>query len=98
MMLEITRWDEETETNHRGLIKDAQFKLQSNSELVQREVFDALFNSYLDKDWKRCKILCHLWIERFPGDVIVNGLAERLSLHDFKCPEMWPGFHEHTEK
>ena len=98
MMLEITRWDEETETKYRGLIKDAQFKLQSNSELVQREVFDALFNSYLDKDWKRCKILCHLWIERFPGDVIVNGLAERLSLHDFQCPEMWPGFHEHTEK
>jgi hypothetical protein len=25
-------------------------------------------------------------------------LAERLSLHDFQCPEMWPGFHEHTEK
>lgn len=97
-LLEITQWNEETDTNYRGLIKNAQSKLQSNSELVQREVFDLLFNLYIDKDWKICKILCHLWIERFPGDVIVNGLAERLSLQDFQCPEMWPGFHSFKEK
>ena len=97
-LLEITMWDKETETNYRGLIKDAQSKLQSTSELVQREVFDALFNSYIDKDWRRCKILCHLWIERFPGDVIVIGLAERLSLHDFQCPETFLGYNSLTEK
>ena len=97
-LLEITMWDKETETNYRGLIKDAQSKLQSTSELVQREVFDALFNSYIDKDWRRCKILCHLWIERFPGDVIVNGLAERLCVHDFQCPETFLGYNSLTEK
>ncbi|KAL3809957.1 hypothetical protein ACHAXA_011399 [Cyclostephanos tholiformis] len=93
MLLDITLWEEQTENTYRGLISDAQFKLKSNSELVQREVFDALFNSYIDRDWKRCSILCHLWMEKFPGDVIVNGLAERLSLYDFQCPNEWPGFH-----
>jgi len=97
-LLEITSWDKEIEINYRGLIKDAQSKLQSNTELVQREVYDALFNSYLDKDWNRCKIFCHLWIQRFPGDDIVNCLVEMLGRHNFRCPETWPGFHALTEK
>ena len=86
-LLEITSWDEETEFNYRGLIKDAQSKLKSNTELVHKEVYDALFNAYLDSDWlsksnlKRAtfffifltmllagaKILCHLWLQHFPG-------------------------------
>jgi len=91
-LLDATSWDEEEEINYRGLIKDTQSKLMSNTELAQREVYDALFNSYLDKDWKRCKIFCHLWIKHIPGDTIVNCLADKLSNHDWQCPEMWPGF------
>jgi len=97
-LLETTSWSKGTETKYRGLIEDAKSKLQSNTELVQREVFDAMFNSYLDHDWIRCQILCHLWIQRFPGDVIVNCLVEMLGRHNFKCPETWPGFHALSEK
>lgn len=97
-LLQSTSWGEETEVNYRGLIKDAESKLQSETELVQREVYDALFNSYLDKDWQRCQIFCNLWIKRFPGDVIVNCLVQQLSTHHFQCPDDWPGFHKLTEK
>ncbi|KAL7553381.1 hypothetical protein ACHAWF_017532 [Thalassiosira exigua] len=97
-LLDATSWDDQTESKYRGLIKDAQTKLDSSTELVQREVYDALFNSYLDKDWNRCKIFCHLWMKRFPGDVIVTCLVEQLSSNDFQCPETWPGYHALTEK
>jgi class 3 adenylate cyclase len=97
-LLEVTSWDEETEANYRGLIQDARSKLQSNTELVQREVYDALFNSYLDQDWSRCKIFCHLWIQRFPGDAIASCLIETLSKHSWRVPDDWPGYHALTEK
>ena len=101
-LLEITTYDQETEVKYRGLIQDAQAKLQSSTELAQREVYDACFNSYLDKDWTRCKILCHLWIRAFPADPLVNGLAEQMYQHNnFICPNDWPGqqfYHEMTSK
>ena len=97
-LLTITSWDKETENEYSGLINDIISKLDSEPEIVQREVFDALFNSYLDKDWKRCKIFCHLWMKKFPGDPIVNKLIDQLSEHNFKCPSTWPGFHALTEK
>ena len=43
-MLEITSYDEETEAKYKGLIIDAESKLQSATELAQREVYDQLFN------------------------------------------------------
>ena len=97
-LLKTTSLSEDVENEYDGLIKDAQSKLETKTDLVQREVYDALFNSYLDKDWKRCKIFCHLWMKRFPGDVIVHRLVEQLSKHDFQCPKTWPGFHVLTEK
>lgn len=99
-LLEITTYDEETEMNYRGLIQDAKNKLQASStELAQREVYDALFNSYLDKDWARCKIYCHIWIQHFPGDALVNGLAEQMyRINNFVCPDDWQGYYKMTGK
>lgn len=98
-LLEMTSWDKDAE--YRGLIEDAQSKLTSSGRLgdrLQREVYDALFNSYLDGDWARARVLCRLWCVRFPGDVVVAGLVARLGRHDFRCPDTWPGFHALTEK
>eukprot|EP01082_Thalassiosira_pseudonana_P001598 g1164.t1 g1164 contig10:1517111-1521355(-) len=97
-LIELTSWDEATEHDYNGLIKDARSKLESETELVQREVFDALFNSYIDRDWHRCKIFCHLWMKRFPSDPIVVGLVNMLAKQDFKCPISWPGYHVLMEK
>lgn len=97
-LLKITSWDSETDIENKGLIDDIISKINSQNELVQREVFDALFNTYLDKDWKRCKIYCHLWIEHFPSDPVVNRMIEKLSTENFECPPSWPGFHVFMEK
>ena len=43
-LLEITSYDGETEAKYKGLIIDAESKLQSATELAQREVYDQLFN------------------------------------------------------
>ena len=94
-LLEMTSWDKENK--YRGLIEDAQSKLRLGDR-SQREVYDALFNSYLDGDWARARVLCRLWCVRFPGDVVVAGLVARLGQHDFRCPDTWPGFHALTEK
>jgi class 3 adenylate cyclase len=97
-LLDLTTWDAETDQAYNGLINDAKSKLSSERELVQREVYDALFNSYLDRDWNRCKIFCHLWMKKFPGDPVVICMVNHLSKYHFQCPESWPGFHELTEK
>ena len=97
-LLELTTWDNETDKAYNGLINDAKSKLASERELVQKEVYDALFNSYLDRDWSRCKIFCHLWMEKFPGDPLVICMVNHLLRHHFRCPESWPGFHALTEK
>jgi hypothetical protein len=97
-LLLTTSWDDETDQTYNGLINDARSKLSSERELAQREVYDALFNSYLDRDWNRCKIFCHLWMKKFPGDNVVACLVNHLSKHNFECPLSWPGFHVLTEK
>ncbi|KAL3776418.1 hypothetical protein ACHAWO_007834 [Cyclotella atomus] len=97
-LLELTTWDDKTDKAYYGLINDAKSKLCSERELVQREVYDALFNSYLDRDWNRCKIFCHLWMEKFPGDPVVICMVNHLSKYNFHCPESWPGFHALSEK
>eukprot|EP00956_Cyclotella_meneghiniana_P034476 scaffold105349_cov72-Cyclotella_meneghiniana.AAC.2 len=97
-MLELTAWDDETDRAYNGLINDAKSKISSERELVQREVYDALFNSYLDCDWNRCKIFCHLWVAKFPRDPVVICMINHLSNYQFQCPESWPGFHALDEK
>lgn len=98
-LLEMTSLDEDAAgEKYRGLIEEAKSKLQSDTEVVQREVYDSMFNSYLDRDWNRCKVICHLWLKRFPGDVIVKELVEMLGEHDFQCPDSWPGYHALASK
>ena len=97
-LLELTAWDDETDRAYNGLINDAKSKISSDRELVQREVYDALFNSYLDCDWNRCKIICHLWLKKFPSDPVVICMINHLSKYQFQCPESWPGFHALSEK
>eukprot|EP00804_Cyclotella_cryptica_P006131 CCRYP_018429-RA/>CCRYP_018429-RA protein AED:0.03 eAED:0.03 QI:3227/0/0.5/1/0/0/2/0/1348 len=97
-LLSTTSWDDETDHAYYGLINDARSKLSSERELAQREVYDALFNSYLDRDWNRCKIFCHLWMKKFPGDPVVVCLVNHLSKNNFECPLSWPGYHALTEK
>jgi class 3 adenylate cyclase len=65
--------------------------LQSDKTFLIREVYDAAFNSYIDGNWKKCKILLHLWLEKFPGDILVQNLIRYLMRHDFICPDEWNG-------
>lgn len=97
-LLRLTAYDETTKEKYRGLLADAQAKLDSTSDLAHREVYDFLFNSYLDRAWTRCRLLCHIWLKSFPADAIVHCLVKHLALHDFECPDDWPGYHRLTDK
>mmetsp|Transcript_39068 Transcript_39068/g.47004 ORF Transcript_39068/g.47004 Transcript_39068/m.47004 type:complete len:1389 (-) Transcript_39068:157-4323(-) len=77
---------------------DINESLNSEISSVVREVYDRAFNAYLDGDWGKCKILCHMWVTKFPGDVLSHALIEHMILHKFKCPEGWMGYHALTEK
>ncbi|EJK63599.1 hypothetical protein THAOC_15730, partial [Thalassiosira oceanica] len=73
-LLRLTTCDETVQDKYRGLLADAQAKPDSTSELAHREVYDFLFNSYLDRAWTRCRLLCHIWLKSFPADAIVHCL------------------------
>ena len=96
-LVAMTSWDEDTENDYRGLIRDAQSKIDSDNEISHRDLYDGLMNAYLDKDWTMCKIYSHLWIKKWPGDRIVVALIEELSRHNFICPDDWQ-CHKLTEK
>ena len=97
-LLRLTAYDETVQDKYRGLLADVQAKLDSSSELAHREVYDFLFNSYLDRAWNRCRLLCHIWLKTFPADAIVHSLVKHLAVHDFQCPDNWPGYHRLTDK
>lgn len=72
--------------------------LQSDKNLLIRDVYDVAFNAYLDGEWGKCKILFHLWLEKFPGDTIIQVLVKYLMSHNFVRPEGWSGFHALSAK
>jgi class 3 adenylate cyclase len=87
-----TSWKSKEEVIGEGInITEIIKSLQSDKTLLIREVYDAAFNLYIDGNWKKCKILLHLWLEKFPGDVLVQNLIRYLMRHDFICPDEWNG-------
>lgn len=97
--LVATSWKGEQELSNAGVDIDPIIKaLQSERYLEIRSVYDEAFNAYLDGNWKRCKIIFHLWMEKFPGDVIVHVLVDYLMKNSFLCPSDWPGYHKLISK
>lgn len=98
-LLAATSWQDEAELNRAQVDITSIIKsLRSKKTVDVREVYDQAFNAYLDGKWVRCKVLCHLWMERFPSDVVVQVLVEFLMKHNFQCPQSWQGFHALREK
>ena len=87
-----TSWDGEEEIKALGLdLSDIIKALQSDKTLLIREIYEIAFNAYVDGEWEKCKVLIHLWLEKFPGDVIVQVLAKFLMSFNFERPEKWEG-------
>ena len=89
-LMSATSWENEDEIkrlkiNFEGLRQ----ALQSDKNLLIREVYDSAFNAYLDGQWGKCKVIFHLWLEKFPGDVIVQVLVKYLMSFNFHCPKDW---------
>ena len=98
-LIKSTSWSDGSELRNAGVdITEVTNAFNSGMSLCVREVYDDLFNAFLDGKWNRCKILCRLWMERFPGDVIVHNIVEYLQRHSFECPSDWSGYHALTEK
>jgi len=93
-ILIATSWEGKEEIDNLGIDLTEILKvLQSDKSLVIREIYETAFNAYLDGEWGKCKVLFHLWLERFPGDKIVQSLARFLMAHNFTCPNDWKGQH-----
>ena len=98
-LLAATSWKDEAELDRVGVdVRPVLRSLQSEKLRELREVYDRTFDAYIDGKWGRCKVLCHLWMERFPGDAAVHVLTEFLWKHDFHCPEDWRGYHALRDK
>ena len=67
--------------------------LQSDKTFLIKEVYEVAFNAYVDGEWGKCKVLFHLWLEKFPGDVVVQFLTTFLMSYNFQCPTHWQGQH-----
>ena len=93
-MMTATSWKNKEEIESLDLDLTATLKaLKSDKSLLIRDVYDVAFNAYLDGDWGKCKILFHLWLEKFPGDTIIQVIVKFLMTQNFECPENWSGFH-----
>lgn len=93
-MMTSTSWKDKDEIHRLGLDLTVTLKaLKSDKNLLIRDVYDAAFNAYLDGEWGKCKVLFHLWLEKFPGDTIIQLIVRYLMSHNFECPESWSGFH-----
>ena len=98
-LIKSTSWRDGSELRQAAVdITEVTNAFNSGMSLCIREVYDDLFNAFLDGKWHRCKILCRLWMERFPGDAIVHNIVEYLRRHSFECPSDWAGYHALTEK
>ena len=98
-LLQATSWNGESELVAAGVDVNVVLKsLKSTKNVTIREVYEQAFNAYLDGKWKKSKFLWHLWMEKFPGDVITHVLVRYLMKYDFDCPVGWKGYHPLTEK
>jgi len=98
-LFEATEWHKEEDAVNAGLnIKDIAGMLDSTKEVIVRQVYEMAFHSYIDGDWEKCKCIFHMWIEKFPGDVLAQVLIERLMKLKFVVPEDWQGYHSLSEK
>jgi len=98
-LMYVTSWKNKEEVAHLGIDVNAILKmLMSENNLLIREVYDRAFNAYLDREWNKSKVILHLWLEKFPGDIIAQTLVEYLMKFNFECPLDWPGHHILNEK
>ena len=98
-LFEATEWLKEEDAINAGLnIKDISGMLDSTKEVIVRQVYEMAFHSYIDGDWEKCKYIFHMWIEKFPGDILAQVLVERLMKSKFQVPENWAGYHNLSEK
>jgi len=98
-LFEATEWMKEEDAVNAGInIKDVTGMLDSTKEVIVRQVYEMAFHSYVDGDWEKCKYLFHMWIERFPGDILAQVLIERLMLSEFIAPTDWAGYRSLSEK
>ena len=98
-LINSTSWRDGSEIRQAGVdITEVTNAFNSGMSLCVREVYDDLFNAFLDGKWNRCKILCRLWMEQFPGDVLVHTIVEYCKKTSFVCPPDWAGYHALTEK
>ena len=93
-LMTATSWENKEEIEKLGIDLTATLKaLQSDKNLLIRDVYDVAFNAYLDGEWGKSKVLFHLWLEKFPGDTIIQLIVNYLMSHNFECPKSWTGFH-----
>jgi TolA-binding protein len=93
-LMTATSWENKEEIEKLGIDLTATLKaLQSDKNLLIRDVYDVAFNAYLDGEWGKSKVLFHLWLEKFPGDTIIQLIVNYLMSHNFECPKSWAGFH-----
>ena len=93
-LMSATSWEGEEEVNSLGIdISGTLEALQSDKNLLIREIYDMAFNAYLDGEWGKCKVLFHLWLEKFPGDAVVQVLVQFLIKNNFETPSDWSGHH-----
>jgi len=98
-LLSATSWKDEAEINRVGVdVKEILSSLESGTSVSIRNIYDMAFNAYIDGQWGKCKVIFHIWLEKFPGDVVVHTLVEFLRKQGFVCPEGWQGYHALSEK
>ena len=89
-LMTATSWEDENEIKSLRIdFEGMRQALQSDKKLLIREVYDTAFNAYIDGEWDKSKVIFHLWLEKFPGDVIVQVIVKYLKSYDFKCPRNW---------
>ncbi len=89
-----TAWKDQGELTDIGVdLKKSLKILQAREDFVIREIYDTAFHSYLEGAWGKCKILLHLWLEKFPADTLAQSLVLFLMKYNFECPEDWKGHH-----
>lgn len=98
-LFQATSWNDESELTQVGVdVKEMLKLLSSQKNKHIKEVYEQAFNAYLDGHWQRSKIVWHLWMEKFPGDVIAHGLVSFMMKHNFVCPSKWKGYRELKDK
>jgi len=98
-IMTATSWKTKEEITETGLDLTAILQaLQSDKNLLIRDVYDVAFNAYLDGQWGKCKILLHVWLEKFPGDTVMQVMVNYLMSHNFESPVNWEGYHALNSK